>query len=88
VCTEFEMLKVKVPKNFLGMVGFSSPRDGPYSHDHSVGYFNMAERTRSERGQDTMFQTPFDFSTHRALHKEGLTTIAGALAPRRATTSS
>jgi hypothetical protein len=28
VCTEFEMLKVKVPIIFLGTVGFSLPRDG------------------------------------------------------------
>jgi hypothetical protein len=28
VCTEFEMLKVKVPINFLGTVGFSLRREG------------------------------------------------------------
>jgi hypothetical protein len=31
VCTEFEMLKVKVPINFLGTVGFSLRREGPYT---------------------------------------------------------
>ena len=30
VCTEFEMLKVKVPIIFLGTVGFSPRRDGRY----------------------------------------------------------
>jgi hypothetical protein len=28
VCTEFEVIKVKVPIIFLGTVGFSLPRDG------------------------------------------------------------
>jgi len=28
VCTEFEMLQVKVPIIFLGTVGFSLPREG------------------------------------------------------------
>lgn len=32
VCTEFEMLKVKVPIIFLGTVGFSSLREGRYHH--------------------------------------------------------
>jgi hypothetical protein len=31
VCTEFEMLKVKVPINFLGTVGFSLRREGRYT---------------------------------------------------------
>lgn len=30
VCTEFEMLKVKVPITFLGTVGFSPLREGRY----------------------------------------------------------
>jgi len=30
VCTEFKMLKVKVPINFLGTVGFSQRREGRY----------------------------------------------------------
>jgi len=30
VCTEFKMLKVKVPIIFLGTVGFSPHRDGRY----------------------------------------------------------
>ena len=30
VCTDFELLKVKVPLIFLGMVGFSARRDGRY----------------------------------------------------------
>jgi len=29
-CSEFEMLKVKVPIVFLGTVGFSLPREGRY----------------------------------------------------------
>jgi hypothetical protein len=28
VCIEFELLKVKVPIVFLGIVGFSPPREG------------------------------------------------------------
>jgi len=30
VCTEFEVLKVKVPNIFLGTVGFSPLREGRY----------------------------------------------------------
>lgn len=30
VCTEFEMLQVKVPISFLGTVGFSLRREGRY----------------------------------------------------------
>jgi hypothetical protein len=30
VCIEFELLKVKVPIDFLGTVGFSPPREGRY----------------------------------------------------------
>lgn len=30
VCTEFKMLKVKVPVIFLGTVDFSLPREGRY----------------------------------------------------------
>jgi len=31
VCTEFKLLKVKVPMIFLGTVGFSPRRDGRYA---------------------------------------------------------
>jgi len=31
VCTEFKMLKVKVPINFLGTVDFSQRREGRYT---------------------------------------------------------
>ena len=30
MCAQFEILKVKVPTNFLGTVDFSLPRDGRY----------------------------------------------------------
>jgi hypothetical protein len=30
MCTNFEMLEVKVPIVFLGTVGFSPPREGRY----------------------------------------------------------
>ena len=33
VCTEFEMLKVRVPMIFLGTVGFSPLREGRYRGD-------------------------------------------------------
>ena len=37
MCTEFEMLEVKVPIVFLGMVGFSPPREGRYLQPKTFG---------------------------------------------------
>ena len=52
VCTEFEMLQVKVPISFLGTVGFSLRREGRYedshkynSHVHSFGEDKGTKKT-------------------------------------------
>jgi hypothetical protein len=38
MCTTFKLLKVKVPKNFLGTEGFSPRRDGRYLWFKKVVY--------------------------------------------------
>jgi len=43
VCTEFKLLKVKVPMIFLGTVGFSPRRDGRYAPKLSFKVY--AQRT-------------------------------------------
>jgi len=39
MCTDFEMLDVKVPDIYFGAQGFSAHRDGRYTMNHTLGSY-------------------------------------------------
>jgi hypothetical protein len=68
VCKELEMLKVKVPINFLGTMGFSARREGRYS-TRKAEYFGllaqwaMRKLNRTPYSQDPVVLKSVDYTS-------------------------